>query len=1808
MKRTTLLLILTALSLLCAYAADEPTGNAATLGGTPTTYADGSSSTLARFYCRRSSGGNRYLTSTESGEAHAATLTSKTALSQIWMLTPSGDGYTFLCSETGEYLTATFSNTGSATTLYLGASPNNGMNDNYYCISSSSDFSGYTCLNLSNTNYTDLFEWTCGDNDYGSDWVMETVSEVTVDEVIEHLDEISPYASELTSGQYYRIISYPYDKHIAEANNELKGAEKDETNFAQCWMLTKSGSNWQIRNALTDNYIQSQTTFYASYTTATTPQALPIASTDDELAHTWYIHNTTGDLVLHCASSQSYAVVPWYTSEEASKWLFQEIDIDEDALAAARGELGDYDDLVANLSKIQASLDNLFSDKACTTLKGDIASLTDDQLATNSDYASLPAAIQEMVMKVKNDTWSLTTDNSTATDSYEKFCRIADYRPYSNYQDMAWETGQSNCFGKLSGPTGIYINTGDILYIYVDENAGNDCTLQAEIVPTEGTPGDHPTGTTTDLTAGLNVLRAEEQCMVYIFYQIEDISKSLANYPDIKIHIEGGNINGYWDATRGMTNQDWANMKDLGVLGKCGVLNMKTENLVFAMDTELVQEAIATAHGKAGDAQEDVELLMRVWDKIPENEQSYQGLEEYEGRMRNVWNAFSVNYNYMYASSYGTYYENSTLATVMDYYAMTHDAGSLWGPSHEMGHNHQGSINLIGTTESSNNLFSNINVYEAGISTTRGPSTLTNFNDLAAGSSWLDRNIWVTTRIFFQLYLYFHVMENDTLFLPNLFKALREDPIVKNGSNSKGKDDYLHFAEKVCEVANADLSEFFEAYGMFVPESSRYVDDYGTYYVTTSQSDIDSSKKKMQSYEKKLGNIMFIDDHIEYKKADPDNKFEAVPSGEYKVDYSDEYPVGLVDVGDYEDYDGRTEYCVDGDYYTLSGSTITFNGTGYMGHKVYDLSGNLIWACANKTTTLPDAIKSMFPDNVVVVAAEANMNDVPCPYYRTNSNPAYSMQVSFPDGVSNQWWASDNIDAYLPTNAIAVLDSSDTPETIVNSINVVYTDNTSKTVVIDGDIACRIPQAFTALSLSFTKSDNGGYQALDLPFAVTDATTMQNEEMVENVDVVQAGEPVVVYGDVAYSYSDIAVVKGNYIEKESGYILSSNGSEVVLAEGISPFTYVFGEAFDTGVSDPLDFSGKRISAIGQPVSELPADDTVADQWYLFKMTRGGTTPAYDSGEGEEILRASVDTVVHVGTWAADARQYLLRFIPTGKTSSQTGHTDIKVYNLQWGTGRYWSDASSQSSGSGITSSSTSVGEYNVYYVSYNEDDNEHYFAMNAYDLAGQVNNNGRESNVVIYSSGYASSGSMDENAKCYLCPITLQEITEEQEAEDEALLDVIKEAYEAYEANSAYNLSVEEGTSDTDPVGNGLIRNVSQLYSPNTDHNEGDASYLAALIDGDHTTYWHSEWHDGDVDNDYQYLQVELPDDYTGGELLVRMVRRYNALSDQITKMGVKYVITDDNGDETECWLATIDLDYDYNTHDNAADAQVCYAAFTCPEDVRTLRFHCEETQNTTNGASGRGFWHMAEFQLFGTSITSDCGNATIKVNKIEPLREAIATAEAKEIGANAVDDDLTALRAAIDTYLREEITWRLGAEWGTLILPFNEETTAVPDGLIIYPASQVSDSELTLGNSVSVIAPKTPYVAGGAEDEYTFEGLASFKESLYPDDAGILVGTLVKASVPEGDYVLQNQSGTTAFYLVNSSDITCGAYHCYLTLGGNNVHPYITFPGAGEETAISETVADTQDSGATYDLSGRKVSNPLRGVYIKGGRKFVVK
>ena len=269
----------------------------------------------------------------------------------------------------------------------------------------------------------------------------------------------------------------------------------------------------------------------------------------------------------------------------------------------------------------------------------------------------------------------------------------------------------------------------------------------------------------------------------------------------------------------------------------------------------------------------------------------------------------------MYATTYGTYYSDGTLSTVLNYNTITTSGGSIWGPSHEMGHNHQACLNIVGATEVSNNLFSNVNVFLLGVSTTRGTAVHDTFNAFAQGTSWFDMSIWAQTRMYYQLYLYYHAQGHNPNFYPTLFKLLRQDPIRKrsgdydnslvNGDGEKvggyksyGKQDYLHMAKKMCDAAQQDLSEFFEVNGMFVPVDNRYIGDYGDYWVTTTQKDIDEAKAYMHRYPKGP-NIMFIDDRITPSPVLKDSPLEGKSNSEYRVDYEDEPTrrIGYADVG-----------------------------------------------------------------------------------------------------------------------------------------------------------------------------------------------------------------------------------------------------------------------------------------------------------------------------------------------------------------------------------------------------------------------------------------------------------------------------------------------------------------------------------------------------------------------------------------------------------------------------------------------------------------------------------------------------------------------------------------------------------------------------------------------------------------------------------------------------------------------------------------------------------------------------------------------
>ncbi len=1140
---------------------------------------------------------------------------------QVWLLNKAGSGYTLRNAATGRFLNDddNFRTPSTASnTIYVQFSPNNGTDDAYINLSEKEDFSGNVSLNLGN-NGTTLFKWNC-QGDQGCDWSIALVENYTMQEVEDNLLAQSGLF-EPQAGKYYRIKNTNASNYINEniSANVLNCEAKDADKLSQYWTLVPaSGGRWNLQNLCTQRYIAQQNgTLSTQYRTTTSKNAtFAIQRTGDATTLTYYIVDS-GSVGLHRSSNNN--VVGWNTNADASVWGFEEVELTDEFIENGRSQLTAYTDLMARLNTYKTALGNLFQDNACTILKDEIQALTDEELAANEDFATLNDDMKQMVLKVKNNTWqSYTSSTGYTREGFEKFFRVRDdFNVYSHYQKMSWNeyTGMSYSYGKLSGPTGIVGKAGDIIYIYVDEDPSPDCLLQAEVVVDSNSPGDHQTGTVTSLHRGLNVVLMSAASTLYIFYQLGDPEKYLADYPAAKIHIEGGQLQGYFDYTRGMTNDDWTLLCEK-LLDKSDILNLKCDRIVFAMLKNLVVNATGTKG--------EMEGLMRIWNNFVECEEDLMGFkEDLKGRFRNVWNAFSVNHGYMYASTFGTYYSDGTISTVMNYNTLTSSGGAIWGPSHEIGHNHQACFNIVGATEVSNNLFSNVNVFLHGVSTTRGTTVTKTLEDFARGTGWFGMTIWEQTRFYFQLYLYFHAQGHKPDFYPTLFKLLRQDPIRKRSSTydaslvngdgetvggyiSYGKQDYLHMAKKMCDAAQLDLSEFFEVNGMFVPYSKFYVGDYADYWVTTTEQDIEEAKAYMHRYPK-APSICFIDDRIKPSAAIANGPFEGKPRGEYRVDYDNEVSIGYADVGQWSDF--VDEYQTNGYYYgttTSSGATTyTIYGSGAIGFKIYDSEGNLVYLSNKKKFTIPSYVQSKLQGGFKIVACEANGYEVLVPYgpalYRGEmtayyeGNPTPHTLYYYGTGTS----AKSEISP-LPANSIAYVKPGQTAkrqptEELLANVNVVGPDSVAQSLVIDGDKPFFIPTDFTASSLTFTKSGEG-YQALRLPFnSYPIAYITDDGEVHDNTDFkgpISAGSPVIFNLSLNYSLPayDDTVYAGTYGETESGYIYNPvGGGSYVFAENISPFIYVWDEPNGIGdikgVKDMKDAADGIYNIAGQRVSK-----------------------------------------------------------------------------------------------------------------------------------------------------------------------------------------------------------------------------------------------------------------------------------------------------------------------------------------------------------------------------------------------------------------------------------------------------------------------------------------------------------------------------------------------------------------------------------------------------------------------------------------------
>lgn len=642
--------------------------------------------------------------------------------------------------------------------------------------------------------------------------------------------------------------------------------------------------------------------------------------------------------------------------------------------------------------RYSASLETFFTNSQCTELKANYAEMSDADLKAEMANAGLPKALQNIAVKVKNNWWNETEKSAFADENiYAKDFRVASYKPYSDAND--WHK-KLNCYAPcyMGNPTGIYAHRNDTLHVFVGNEIPEDATLYLSTIRNHGLITSRTAG--TELKKGYNEIIVPNDSLVYfVNYVVNTIDPTywkdnddrtdergktiarLSDFPAMDIHIEGGDCVGYYQKPLTNSEQEDEKFRYLTTNASDKMFFMvKGETTLFYFPKETFVNVWPKTIWNSINWFDRVQyweygligILDNVANGLCENGTEYSKSEHpfnikggdafYPTYCNNPSFAiqgasstppFATTYHTSFPGEWGV--ESSFNAERQDF--------DNWCCGHEHGHTIQGAYNLESCIESSVNLGSQLVTYMTGYRMSRGWNFDDNYNYTADKVPFGLRSISITMRMYWNLYLYYHVAGKKKDFYPTFVKSLREDPMdfthddwrqhpIHGGAgHHRAVNTWIKFYKKACEAAQEDLTEYFRMWGFFEPCNYLFIPDQKNYWASLTQEEIDAAiaEVKAKGYKENL-QIMFVEDRQILRprtdiwastatgtaKNKPENNGKWKSQAELNSAYGD---VG--DILTYIDGSGNTsEY-----KYILSGNSIKMIGEGGVGFIVYDKDG-----------------------------------------------------------------------------------------------------------------------------------------------------------------------------------------------------------------------------------------------------------------------------------------------------------------------------------------------------------------------------------------------------------------------------------------------------------------------------------------------------------------------------------------------------------------------------------------------------------------------------------------------------------------------------------------------------------------------------------------------------------------------------------------------------------------------------------------------------------------------------------------------------
>ena len=190
--------------------------------------------------------------------------------------------------------------------------------------------------------------------------------------------------------------------------------------------------------------------------------------------------------------------------------------------------------------------------------------------------------------------------------------------------------------------------------------------------------------------------------------------------------------------------------------------------------------------------------------------------------------------------------------------------------------------------------------------------------------------------------------------------------------------------------------------------------------------------------------------------------------------------------------------------------------------------------------------------------------------------------------------------------------------------------------------------------------------------------------------------------------------------------------------------------------------------------------------------------------------------------------------------------------------------------------------------------------------------------------------------------------------------------------------------------------------------------------------------------------------------------------------------------------------------------------------------------------------------------------------------------------------------------------------KFGTICLPYKASYA----GAEIYSIAEANAAGITLEKVTGLLEAGKPYFymasdVNGQDNKGAVRNVNFFRADFDtydvadPGENNGLIGTFSAITAPKGDnfYVL---SGNKLYYTTDA-EVNVGANKAYIDKSkivnkGGEAKAFIDFDEL-EATGIDAVdTAKTLKDGKFYDLSGREVANPTRGLYIVNGKKVLIR